>query len=143
MTTQASGDHPTGVHTAELADLIGRLARAQKASRILDIEICASVSDYSRSVYHRWCGLQPRGSTSATVKDFLRDRISTRYTSSVDDALRLVPRGCEVAINIWRDGTAKASVWNFQDAASEHHGASAITPAIALCIAALKARSAS
>ena len=71
-----------------MTGLIDRLEKAEKPSRDLDVEICELLTDYSRTEYSRWCGIQPRGA-SATVRQFLQDRLSTRYTASIDHALAL------------------------------------------------------
>lgn len=64
-----------------------------------------------------------------------------RYTASIDAALTLVPHGCD-----WEFGSAKLvanGCWHWAKVIAihaEHVGKGPTTPALVLCIAALKAR---
>lgn len=62
---------------------------------------------------------------------------SLAYTASIDAAMTLVPEGCGVAI--FRATIAGASRAELENLAGHEFCADATTPAIALCIAALKA----
>ena len=59
------------------------------------------------------------------------------YTESIDAALTLVPEGCAWHVGCEIDFTPTARVWG-HDVHADEFGA---TPVIALCIAALRARS--
>lgn len=65
------------------------------------------------------------------------------YTSSLDTALTLVPEGWRT---LWAEDLRSISQWDWalcptdEDSDTEHAEARAPTPALALCIAALKAR---
>ncbi len=68
------------------------------------------------------------------------DSVIPAYTSSIDDALTLVPEG-----RMWMAGRAPARYWaqvSGPRRSDEFLGENKIEPAIALCIAALKARAA-
>jgi hypothetical protein len=116
MTSQASGNHPTGDHRTELAALIARLEQASEPDRKIDEAI------------HDW--IKPERF------------VAREYTSSIDAALTLVPPH-----HFWeaRQGIqAKAVVWRLERDYDEGGrdvpvGYSTTFPAIALCIAALKA----
>ena len=63
------------------------------------------------------------------------------YTASVDAALTLVPEGMLVALEIGE--STRAAVGNDVEAGFLGYAATAPTPALALCAASLRARSAS
>lgn len=119
-----------------MKDLIAKLEAATGPSRALNVDICEAVSDYSKEFYRQWCGLQPKGS-STTIRDFLRDRLSSSYTGSLTDARRLVPSDCNFAVG---DAGPDDSPYACVTRGSTDYAASAATPELALCIAALRAR---
>lgn len=106
-------------------DLIERLEKATGPDREIDLAI------YRAEFPHPAVGLPKRNQD-----EYDRAR-GPRYTSSIDAALTLVPEGCKWEASSYpKNGAAwvgpfKAPVQQFTVAA---------TPAIALCIAALKAR---
>lgn len=107
-----------------MKDLIDKLEKATGADGDLDFEISKAISgqhivQYSGAHLH--------------------------YTSSVDDALMLVPEGYAWTIYTLRTGLAEPFKY-FASVSFPNEGcgspADATTPAIAVCIAALKARQA-
>ena len=112
-----------------MTDLIARLSAATEPSRRLDAEIARTEGWTGFSDY--W--LSPSGQQ--------RQFHPPAYTSSIDAALTLVPEGY-----LWqlkRGFEATATVWSVMIDYDDQHpvpfGAS-MRPAIALCIAALRAR---
>lgn len=107
--------------TPDLAALIERLEYVNHGSRALDREL----------------HLRFGGTASGNAPPF-----PLRYTTSIDDALTLVPKEGAWHVSIWSDGEVivRNEAWadaGFADGASDDSGK---TPALALCIAALKAR---
>lgn len=83
----------------------------------------------------------------------------THYTSSIDAALTLVPEGLSCAVKIYPEGGGACEIWRYvtevfaeayggaeelrrRNGTFDHQNVGAATPAIAICIAALKARTA-
>ena len=104
-------------------ELIAKLEAAAEGSRELDFEIEAVVLQPLSGK-----GLQP-----------------PRYTTSIDAALTLVPNGWHYQIIKWRCGLGRKKAIEVRLAESgakyfDEPTAAANTPALALCIAALKAR---
>ena len=84
----------------------------------------------------------PRPPGEEYIRDSLEANNSPRYTASIDAALTLVPKGWMV--ELWTAQPTDTERWNSRVAAYYHpnhkyYGENAYT-AIALCIAALKAR---
>jgi len=116
----------------DLPDIIARLEKATGPDRELD----AAIAD--------WLGIAVDNDVGAFLPYFTR---------SIDDALGLVPQGFDAQV-IWSGASAPAHCrggavvsqptknWSKKDrgeiCATSHHKP---TPALALCIAALKARS--
>lgn len=129
------------------ADLIARLEQATEGSRELDAAIARAIGNKVETiivpeghpVFAAGGGLEfmvrPDGSRSSVPP----------YTTSLDAALTLVPEGWRVAE--MKDGIPSDAgpychvrLWCPVNSALGHrHGASGITPALALCIAALRA----
>lgn len=63
-------------------------------------------------------------------------------TASIDAALMLVPKTYNLSIGRTVHGFASADIWDPENRATEQHGNSSGSIAIALCIAALRARAA-
>lgn len=140
---------------SKYAELIARLKKATGPDRELDVAICEATGNYSRRSYSEWCGIQPKGSRP-TITDFLNARLSTRYTASIDAALTLVPEGDHYETAEWKWRVTEFQEWNNDNknwwwqvrlsgwpnnqpkVVEGNHK----QPAIALCIAALKAREA-
>jgi hypothetical protein len=109
-----------------MTDLLAMLEAATEGSRTLDILVASDVL------------------TKQQVTDFLLEEYTRQsggkvphYTTSIDAALTLVPEGTEwILETVPEEGGYGAgvgeSMWN----------SFALTPALAICIAALKARSA-
>lgn len=98
----------------DLASLIERLERASGPDRELDIDICTAIGKTR---------LAPGFQTAP------------HYTSSIDAALTLVPDGWIAVVST----NGMASVEN-KNKKNLVNGPASATPAIALCIAALRAR---
>ena len=114
--------------------LIERLESAPEGSRELDGEI-ALLLGWKKTIdgfYNsRW--KDPAGQ--------LQGNIPPAFTTSIDAALTLVPEGWRWDIGPW-DDQIRAEIWNHtEDETKEQYCGFASTPALALCIAALKARS--
>lgn len=108
-----------------LSDLIARLEAAKEGSRELDVAII-------RAGY----GI-PIVQDSWSDQDLLAGDIVPMYTRSLDAALTLVPDGWQCDVRIC-DGACRATVGGTK----KFGEARAPTAALALCIAALKAREA-
>lgn len=112
-------------------DLIARLEKATEGSRELDSQIAQNL----------WT--QQFG--KCRPKDL---RIPT-YTTSIDAAMTLVPEGVEGEVRWWKgaDGNTYARACIDADLTSDvlplYESATVRSPALALCIAALKARESS
>jgi hypothetical protein len=118
-----------------IEEIIAALEKAHGPSRDLDLEIWRAASGKP----WRW---EPRVDNAITWDKYGKGAIGNPvvsldpFTSSLDAALTLVPEGA-----VWcmtHTGLPKTTVF-----ASVHGGPTAVgrTPAIALCIAALRARS--
>lgn len=121
-------------------DLIARLEAATEGCAELDADIWRFVKpkDYERFY---WAGrmLSPENSPEEREHNLGRDRAvkaAPSYTTSLDAAFTLVPEGIYVKFQIDRRHN-KAWAWVEMD---DVEAIACATPAIALCIAALKAR---
>jgi hypothetical protein len=126
--------------SSALRGLIERLEAAQEGSRELDGRIQAAISWGSRPEavieFSSWGGFVVRIGDSRCL-----DEARGTYTTSLDAALTLVPEGAWWHVQCLpnphiADRRVSASVTTYR-LHEWHHGA---TPALALCIAALKAR---
>lgn len=125
----------------DIAELIAELEKAPRPSRELDVGIAVAVRAIHESA-GPYCGasisggeviLEYRGITHRGIYDLGQ---IPHYTSSVDSALTLVPEGWWVHRAEERTGHWE---WTLTDS-EEHALGDAATPALALCIAALRAR---
>ena len=113
-------------------DLIRKLANAECGSRELGDEVLLAVGwkhtsvGYFHGPIYRWSAGD--GKPSCAEED------RPNPTTSLDAALTLVPEGWS-----WLSGSEESWVWP-SGGMSKGHRVWAKTPAIALCIAALKAR---
>ncbi len=135
-----------------LADLIARLEAATEPSRILDLSIrkvvgvCIPLRALCGHDDGNWCrivGDQIIEIGHARVSGMnSTDFYLPRYTASIDAALSLVPSAVEWSVNAdLENGCYYAVVANdVWDEAFEDVSGRSVTPALALCIAALKAR---
>jgi hypothetical protein len=103
-------------------ELIAALEAATGPSRELDAAIFSHLYGWSYPL------------VGAAVHDFREN--GAAYTASIDAALTLVPDGCEAVI--WTAGGA--DVFPATPGLRAYDATHAATPAIALCIAALRAR---
>ena len=118
-----------------MKDLIASLEAATKGSRELDAEIFAAISD-DRTI---------RLGDGAAPGCYWQLSVGGRslhtapiYTTSLDAALRLVPEGYDWwTVDGFADGQGCASCYKKGIGGDLYNGS---TPALALCIAALKAR---
>ncbi|MCA3700607.1 MAG: hypothetical protein IOB84_12595 [Brevundimonas sp.] len=116
-----------------LADLIARLEAATGPDRTLDAYTKAAVE-----------GFDPIGKTRTEVKMFTgpAHELVLEYTVSIDAALTLVPEGADVEVYFsprerpHRRGCVVLTIGR------QVYEASAVTPALAVVIAALRARAA-
>jgi hypothetical protein len=130
MTTQAR----------DLPSLILALEQATEPSRKLDAQIAVAVGWRERGGMFGWEWISPGGRMAELPF----------YTRSLDAAMGLVPDGCEwrVAKHMhgWSGQTkvftneAKISRWELLGTKTISEAASGATPALALCLAALRAR---
>ena len=132
-----------------MKDLITKLEAATEGGRELDLEITKALGFCDPSAWYDeeadclgWNEIHPFGSTTAAEQLF--DQMH-HYTISLDAALTLVPEGCS-----WHVSTTSRDVfdawcmpWRDVDNPKlDKPWVSALNPALALCIAALKARAA-
>ena len=119
---------------SDMEKLIERLEAATGPDRELDAAILVQTRvGWSDRQYWNWRGCLPKGDEANTELDYARDR-AKNFTSSIDAALTLVPKGDD-----WKVGfNGHAHAWAKTGIAGM---ATATTPALALCIAALRARS--
>jgi len=122
--------------------LIERICAAEAGSRELDAEIMSAIG-YVREERH--IGAYYDNNEPALdwvyVDPATSDWVSTHppsYTTSVDAALSLVPEGSSVDLTIDPGGLSEVAVTFPDDVAC----AAASTPALAICAAAIQARSA-
>lgn len=123
-----AADQPVIGHRSTVSVLIERLEKATGPDRELDVEIGTLIgeADHSGPAFHR------------PFREWAK-----YYTASIDAALLLVPERHTWVLGCGRVVQYMSQVTPMRPA---HHGASVgeadSTPAIALCIAALKAREA-
>ena len=136
-------------------ELIEALEKARAPDRRLDAEIAVTlripppdtdVTHWSITGFPRWRA----GSDGRVICIHLSGEDgphwrSKAYTSSIDAALTLVPEGLSYEIRCSPYGeTSQAVIWNGRRSPSESEvarvGIDGVRPAIALCIAALRAR---
>ena len=125
---------------SEHAALIAKLEAADGPSRELDQEIGVSIGD--RRPDHNWVLLR-LGSYVADAGGWNETFwIADNYTSSIDAALTLVPAWCGWNVDGHRESIVTKNNVNSLGEREDDDWYSAYhkTPAIALCIAALKAR---
>lgn len=120
------------IETQRIEELIARLERAQEGSRELDIQICkvAFGHELARDRETRFSSW-PWSTRAPGEMNFC---IAPHYTTSLDSAMSLVPEGCGWKVEqTWRS-SSDALV------GGRHRCEQAATPALALVIAALRAR---
>lgn len=110
-------------------DLITRLEQATEGSQELDAAICRKVGIAVRMVGVR---------NHLPVDN--RDVPIPNYTTSIDAALTLVPEGCSVELIIDNESGISYAFITPSLAIKGGSREFGCTPALALCIAALKAR---
>jgi len=115
------------------SDLIQRLQDATEGSRELDFDIALSIG-WTREWYISCYGWKnPKGQQCS-------ERYVPAFSTSIDAAMTLVPEGHgTVALEITRK-SARAAIGNDTQEGFVGEAAEAPTPALALCIAALKAK---
>ncbi len=120
-------------------DLIARLEGATESSRELDAFICWMVNPHPQGSAGPDWWLLPQGTQQHVPT------ISPHYTTSLDAALTLVPPECSSWELDWNGhsgalhGKACCATIYLTGSSTQYNG-DAPTPALALCIAALKAR---
>lgn len=130
--------------------LIERLAAAQGPSRELDAEIAYfAIGEPRGNRYWQWRGMQPKDAANVTIADYWRAR-APKFTESIDAALTLVPEGWALLrLDQYYDQNNPSMGWGAKLRCYERPETGLIigerlggNPALALCIAALKARAA-
>ncbi len=114
----------------DISQLIERIEKSERADREIDFRLFEMIR------------------TDAEYCGYIEGKPYPRYTESVDDALRLVPRFHGVDLSFWpRSNRARilplyeSSEGRWLHRGSDpHYCANAATPALAICAAALKAR---
>ena len=127
-----------------LPDLIVRLEACEGPSRELDLEIERAKVGPDWDIYvvdavpallmSARAMMRPAGSADEGTHVRVGD-----YTSSVDSALTLVPEGWRVVFAQWDPEGAEVTLGTMLGAYA-YHNETARTPALALCIASLRAR---
>ena len=123
------------------AELIEKLERADGPSRELDEAIYELMGgcNHKRTKYYA-----VQSDTGFTCLDCGKDTYGAKYapsyTASIDAAMTLVPEGWSYTV-AWLHRNGRATVAMFHAKLNEQRAESQ-TPAIALCIAALKAKEA-
>lgn len=121
---------------ADLDDLLDRLSKAPAGSLILDAEIWCAMSGYE---FVQWdgagCVYREPGTGTRGIRHAAAREIKP-FSVSIDAALTLKPKGCGWTVGESITFICEAIVFG-QDI---HKSAEAATPALALCIAALRAR---
>ena len=106
-----------------MTDLIARLAAAETGSEELDVAITREICHYGKN-HPLW--------------------FTASYTRSIDAALTLVPEGWGWLVEVWQREESWAQVVRRPEGSTKpsgiFEGAEAKTPAIAITIAALKAK---
>lgn len=115
-----------------MRDLIERLQSATGPDRELDEEIACEVGAYPAN----WDLALP----GYTLEYYMTwSNCAPTYTASLDAAMTLVPEGTGFGLLLSRDRKdCRADIWS--DERTEERFFTGATPALALCIAALKAR---
>jgi hypothetical protein len=125
-----------------MTPLIKRLKEATKGSRELDAEIALAVG----WTFEKWAEgreRKPYWRAPGETKYFNRFGFPPQFSRSLDAALTLVPEGMSGHVDIGKmSGIYQCGLWNgkFAQDVKENYGESKATPALALVIAALKAR---
>lgn len=127
--------------------LIERLQHAPEGSRVLDYDIHELVHPYlKQNGYRRSHGDEGYESDHPPITGGRFIAPPQHYTDSIDAALDLVPDGFAADVSRYTSGTGDARLWQ-GDRHIGPYGASTwlgdsrpASPAIALCIVALKAR---
>lgn len=128
-----------------LSQIIAELEAAKEGSRELEAKIFAVTADKNSREFWRWRGIHSTKTTTDAEawQSFCRKR-SPFYTHSLDAALSLLAKGTLWAVIDMEDGPIARLCWPNPDGGfvGGYHEAYAATPALALCLAALKARAA-
>jgi len=115
------------INSTDIESLTAKLEGATKPSKALDKSIAKAFGTFE--IRREFCG-----GMEADEWEFYPN-----YTASLDAAMRLVPEGCEAYVTRIRSGRGKAFVGP-NGCQNEFLIPIHATPALALCIAALKAR---
>jgi hypothetical protein len=121
---------------SDLQALIEKLEAATEGSRELDAEIALACGwRFNKGTVYSYHWLDPQGAHNA---------VPSPFTESLDAALTLVPEGWGYQQGSHPRAACKACAFCFEGADDFHNQppSFAPTPALALCIAALKARAA-
>lgn len=128
---------------SDLAGLIARLEEAGEGSRELDARVLFAIN-HAGAMRGFWNASTGLPSTLPDDFDALPnglgrrgiEAVSPHFTTSIDAALTLVPEGCAWSVGCEIDFTPVARVFGHDI----HADVCAVTPELALVIAALRAR---
>lgn len=111
-------------------ELIAALAKATGPSQELDAEIALAINPGGR--------VRPNSRALETADGYTH--LVQYYTASIDAALALAPEGYAVQGGRYHDGRGWWHIYEQPEGATRAWAGNGATPALALCIAALKAR---
>lgn len=125
---------------SEIASLVGRLEKLTGPDRELDlaIDIVVRPTEYSQEVRD--------GKPIGAAASWYTDEEVPPYSRSIDAAMTLVPEGFAVDVCKFSSGKSNARLWTGEFLKPDQKFSTLdlpnlpATPAIALCIAALRAR---
>jgi len=128
-------------------DLIAALEKATGPNRELDVAIWEAVDPaIVRRVRQDARALSPKGSSDADLARAERSRLAkmaTAYTASLDAAMTLIPHvepRTHWHLQAYPHGCYSATVSDTYPVGTHYGGQHMTSPALALCIAAMKAR---
>ncbi|CAM2954927.1 hypothetical protein BDI01nite_22460 [Brevundimonas diminuta] len=127
--------------TADLSALIARLEAAEVGSRELDGAICAALGEQPEWATKNHAPTQPQLWTDGKPGLHAREWLCPRYTTSLDTGLALAERLPGWVWNMGNDTRCWAHLWNDLPTYDGNPSMGrAATPALALCIAILRAK---
>lgn len=136
-----------------LSTLIEELENAREGSRGLDARI-AVMADYDYTDVHGWKFIEVFWYFRSLTASDIDSWHVPHYTTSLDAALMLVPEGLSASATQHGNGRGSAEIWRWaaekfatdpedmkrRNGSFTHQNIGAATPALALCIASLRAR---
>jgi hypothetical protein len=133
---------------SEMTDLIERVEKASGPDRELDVLVGAEVNLFADNRYLclrktlEICGMAQTLEMAESHQNILRTELP-RYTASIDAALTLLPHGYASAVGTMAFKNCNKKPWaTYWTPQGVPHSVEAETPALAVTLAALKARAA-